>query len=261
MFKVKKFSPQSIGESRILFLIGRRNTGKSVLMRDLLYHMPRPDYVLAMAPTEDSIDMFKQFLPDACIYSYFSQEKLDALVQLQKRLVSKGRKRHILLLLDDCLYEKGVLKSTSMRHIFFNGRHDNISMVCAAQYLMDIDSALRNNIDYLFAMRENILVNRKKLFQYYFGQFSKFDDFEKVFSACTDDYRAIVLDNTVSSTSANDTIRWYRASQEIPPFQLCRPVHWEWSKKFKCTSPVGEQGFSAQTNKSKGINECVVVDE
>ena len=137
MFKVKKFDSTSISQARIIFLIGRRNTGKSVLMRDLLYNMPRPDYVLAMAPTSDSIEMFKEFLPEACIFNYFSQDKLDSLIQLQKRLVASGRKRNIMLLLDDCLYQKGVLKSASMRHLFFNGRHDNISMLCAAQYLME----------------------------------------------------------------------------------------------------------------------------
>lgn len=259
MFKVKKFEPKGIGEARILFLIGRRNTGKSVLMRDLLYQMPRPDYVLAMAPTEDSIDMFRTFLPEACIFNFFSQEKLDALVQLQKRLVASGKKRHILLLLDDCLYQKGVLKSTSMRHIFFNGRHDNISLVCAAQYLMDIESSLRNNIDYLFALRENILVNRKKLFTYYFGQFSKFDDFEKVFSACTNDYRCIVLDNTVSSTDANDSIRWYRARTDVPPFQLCRPVHWGWSQQLKCDPAVRQNDAPVRQGTAK-IQEVVVED-
>ena len=45
-------------------------------MRDLLSHMPKPDYALAMAPTEDSLDMFRKFLPEACIFNYFSQEKL-----------------------------------------------------------------------------------------------------------------------------------------------------------------------------------------
>lgn len=259
MFKVKKFDSTTISYARIIFLIGRRNTGKSVLMRDLLFHMPRPDYVLAMAPTSDSIEMFKEFLPEACIFNYFSQDKLDSLIQLQKRLVASGRKRNIMLLLDDCLYQKGVLKSASMRHLFFNGRHDNISMLCAAQYLMDIDSALRNNIDYLFVLRENTLVNRKKLFTYYFGQFAKFDDFEKVFAACTNDYRAIVLDNTVSSTSATDSIRWYKASQEIPAFQLCRAVHWKWSEENKSDTPVQSTGSGPK--KTAGIDECVVVEE
>ena len=199
--RVRKFDPSTIKESRILFLLGKRHTGKSVLMKDLLYHMPRPDYVLAMAPTEDTLKMYREFLPESCIFDHFSQEKLERTVSLQRELVSRGKKRTVLILLDDCLYQKGVLKSTAMRHIFFNGRHDHIALMCCAQYMMDVDPSMRTNIDYLFTLRENILTNRQKLFKHYFGQFAHFSDFDKVMTACTQDYRALVLDNTSASTA------------------------------------------------------------
>ena len=75
--RVRKFEPRTIKESRIIFIIGKRHTGKSVLMKDILYHMPRPDYVLAMAPTEDTLKQFRTFLPECCIFDHFSQEKLE----------------------------------------------------------------------------------------------------------------------------------------------------------------------------------------
>ena len=234
--RVRKFDPRTIKESRIVFIIGKRHTGKSVLMKDLLYHMPRPDYVLAMAPTEDTLQMFRSFLPESCIFDHFSQEKLERTVTLQRELVNRGKKRTVLILLDDCLYQKGVLKSNAMRSIFFNGRHDHISLMCAAQYMMEVDVSLRTNIDYLFTMRENILTNRQKLFKYYFGQFSKFDEFDKVMTACTQDYRALVLDGTVStSQSPTDCVMWYRGACDLPAFRLCRPSFWKWSERYCLT--------------------------
>lgn len=230
--RVRKFDPSSIKPARIIFIIGKRHTGKSVLMKDLLYHMPRPDYVLAMAPTEDTINMFREFLPESCIHDHFSQPKLDRAVSLQRELVCQGKCRHVLILLDDCLYQKGILKSTAMRSIFFNGRHDNISLMCAAQYMMEIDVSLRTNIDYLFTMRESILTNRQKLHKYYFGQFNKYDDFDKVMSACTQDYRALVMDGTVSSTLASDAVLWYKASPSVPSFKLCLPVYWSLANRY-----------------------------
>ena len=231
--RVRKFDPSTIKESRIIFIIGKRHTGKSVLMKDLLYHMPRPDYVLAMAPTEDTLKMFRTFLPQCCIFDHFSQEKLERTVTLQRELVSRGKKRNVLILLDDCLYQKGVLKSNAMRSIFFNGRHDNISLICAAQYMMEVDVSLRTNIDYLFTMRENILTNRQKLFKYYFGQFARFDEFDKVMTQCTQDYRSLVLDGTVSTTDTpTDCVMWYRASYNLPDFRMCRSVYWAWSRKY-----------------------------
>ena len=231
--RIRKFDATTIKESRIAFLIGKRHTGKSVLMKDILYHMPRPDYVLAMAPTEDTLQMYREFLPESCIFDHFSQEKLERVVSMQRELVSRGKKRVVLILLDDCLYQKGVLKTTAMRHIFFNGRHDHIGLLCAAQYMMEVDVSLRTNIDYIFTMRENILTNRQKLYKYYFGQFARFDDFDKVFTACTQDYRALVLDGTqINNANPTDCVLWYRAKLDLPPFKLCRPVYWAWSKKY-----------------------------
>jgi hypothetical protein len=219
-----------------MFIIGKRHTGKSVLLKDVLYHMPRPDYVLAMAPTEDTLNMFREFLPESCIFDHFSQEKLERTVTLQRELVNRGKKRTVLIVLDDCLYQKGVLKSNAMRSIFFNGRHDHISLVCCAQYMMEVDVSLRTNIDYLFTMRESILTNRQKLFKYYFGQFSKFDEFDKVLTACTQDYRALVLDGTVATTTTpTDCVMWYRADCALPAFKLCKPIFWKWSQKYCLT--------------------------
>ena len=194
--------------------------------------MPRPDFVCAMAPTEDTLQMFRTFLPETCIYDSFRQDVLERAVQTQRELISKGKRRTLLILLDDIMYQKGVLKSTTMRYLFFNGRHEQISLVCCAQYLMDIDVSLRTNIDYVVSMRENILVNRQKLHKFFFGQFNKFDEFDKVFSACTSDYKALVLDGTVSSTEPTDSVRWYKASLDIPSFKLCRPIYWELAKRF-----------------------------
>ena len=233
--RVKRFDPSTIQASRILFIIGKRNTGKSVLMRDLLFNMPKPDYCLAMAPTEDTLRMFREFLPGCCIFDHFSQDKLERLVTIQRELVNRGKKRQVLIILDDCMYQKGVLKSTCMRSIFFNGRHDNISLICAAQYLMEIEISLRTNIDYIFSMRENILTNRIKMHKNFFGQFSKFDEFDKVMTACTQDFKTLVLDGTKSGNSPIDSVMWYKASTTIPPFRMCKPVFWKLSKQYAYT--------------------------
>ena len=204
-------------------------------MRDLLSQMPNPDYCLAMAPTEDTLKMFREFLPESCVFDHFAQDKLERVVSVQRELVNRGKKRHVLIILDDCMYQKGVLKSTCMRSIFFNGRHDNISLMCAAQYLMEIECSLRTNIDYIFTMRENILTNRQKLHKYFFGQFAKFDEFDKVMTACTQDYRTLVLDGTVSSTTPTASVMWYKASLDVPPFRLCKGVFWSLSKRYGYT--------------------------
>ena len=71
-----------------------------------------------------------------------------------------------IIILDDCLYDKSVLKSSAMREIFLNGRHLHIAMIICAQYVMDLSPDLRTNVDYIYAMRENIIANRAKLHKF-----------------------------------------------------------------------------------------------
>lgn len=186
---------------------------------------------MGMAPTDDTLDTFRRFMPECCIFNKFSQEKLERMLALQRELIRRGKKRSVLLILDDCMYQKGVLKSTAMRDLFFNGRHLNCSLIVAAQYLMEITPELRTNIDYLCVMREPILTNRQKMHKYYFGQFAKYDDFEKVMQTCTQNYGSLILDGTTASTQASDSIFWYRANLEPKPFQLCLPIYWKLSQK------------------------------
>ena len=77
-----------------------------MLLRDLLFHLPREDYVIAFSPTISSQNMLLEILPASSVFSEFSQAKLEACVTLQKELVSQGKKRSLLIVLDDCMYSK-----------------------------------------------------------------------------------------------------------------------------------------------------------
>ena len=112
-------------ESRIIFIIGKRHTGKSVLMKDLLYHMPRPDYVLAMAPTRTHQSV--SILCRRAAYSITSHRKLERTVTLQRELVNRGRKRTVLIILDDCLYQYGFCRTQCVR---FSSTDDTTTSAC-----------------------------------------------------------------------------------------------------------------------------------
>ena len=251
--RVKKFDPRSIKPHRIIFLIGKRHTGKSVCMLDILSKMPKPDFCLAFSPTDDSLESFKKFIPPTCIFSAFSHEKLERLLALQRELIQRGKTRSVLMIMDDCLYQKGVLKSTAMRDLFFNGRHLNVGLIVAAQYCMDIQPELRANIDYLFTMREATIINRQKLHKYFFGQFSKFDEFDNVMTACTINYAALVMDSTIPSTKKEDCVFWYRAPPSPSDFKLARPCIWKLSEKHMKSE---EEVRKAQKIKFEMGNTC-----
>ena len=231
--RVKRFDPSTIKEHRIILVVGKRGTGKSVMQRDLMYHMAnKVDFGLAFSPTEETQDMFRQHMPDSWIYPGFSNAKLDSMISMQRELCKSKKQRNLFIIMDDCMYDKKILKGLGIRDLFMNGRHMHITLCNAVQYVMDMGPDLRTQVDYVFALRENIISNKTKLWKYFFGMFEKYDDFAKVMDKCTQNHGALVMDNTTGSCNIEDCIFWYKAEYNVPPFKFGSKLFHKISEKY-----------------------------
>lgn len=234
--RVKRFDPRSLKAHRIIIIVGKRGTGKSVMQRDLMKHLAdKIDFGMAMTPTEETCEMYRQHLPEAWIYNSFSVDKLDECLQMQRDRAKSKKTRSAIILMDDCMYDKKVLKGIGIRDLFMNGRHLSITLCNAVQYVMDMGPDLRTQVDYIFALRENIISNKNKLWKYFFGMFEKYDDFARVMDKCTENHSAIVMDNTIGSTEPENCIFWYKAEIDHPEFKMGKPIYWQLSEKYMKT--------------------------
>lgn len=232
---IRRFDPSTMKPHRISVCIGKRGTGKSILIQDIMYHMRNQlHYGLAMTPTQQSAESFRSYMPASSVYNEYRVDVLGRMLSTQRsRSQERGMAgvRPLFLVLDDCMYDKSVIKGKEIRDLFMNGRHYKMFFVAAVQYLMDLSPALRTQVDYCFALRENVIANRERLYKYFFGIFPSYDDFSRVLDACTANFECLVIDNTVQSNSISDCVFWYKAKHELPPFKLCAPVFWELEKK------------------------------
>lgn len=231
---IRRFDPSRIKPDKVCLLIGKRNTGKTVLMKDLLFHLKdQLDFGLYMSPTEESTGSMRGIIPPTLMYGDYNSTAAEVLLEMQKQYLKTGKSRNVFLLLDDCMYDKKTMKGKEVREIFMNGRHRKLLFLNCVQYLMDISPALRTNVDFVFCLREGIAANRRKLYDFFFGVFDTYADFEAVFNACTSGYKCIVLDNTVRSTNASDCVSWYEATYDLPPFRLCAPIYWDLNRRYE----------------------------
>ena len=249
--RIKRFDAESIKPGRIILIVGKRGTGKSTLLFDLLRKCASNiDFPLAFTPTSESADLFKQSLPPGTVFDRYVPYKVDLMVSLAKACHSEGKGRKFALILDDCMFDKKILKGVSMRQIHMNGRHFNLMFVNAVQYVMDYPPDLRSQIDYVFCLKESIMANRIKLWKYFFGMFTTFEDFEACMSRCTAGYEAMVLDNTAQSVSIQDCVSWYKAESSNEPFRLGKPIY------FKLGSALSVEEEGRRT----GLTEKCVPD-
>ena len=232
--RVRKFDPETIKHHRITLLVGRRGSGKSTLLADLLYHMrDRFDFCLAMCPTMESANMLRDCMPASCVYDRFSAAKLELLISTARELAAKGKEKNFLIVLDDCLFERGITRSTAFRFLFLNGRHVRCACIVLCQYLIDLPVELRANVDYVFTMREPMLTNRIKLWKNFFGCFASAEDFSSCLERCTQNYECMAIDNTITSSSVSDCIFWYKGVRDLPPFRLGAKLYYDLTERYK----------------------------
>lgn len=212
--QLRKFDPSKIKDAAVCMLIGKRNTGKSVLAKDIMFHKRHIPSGVVLSPTEGAQGFFKDWIPDTFIYNKFDRSIIENVIETQKRRIREGTATNVFIILDDCMYDKKLLKEECMRSLFMNGRHWKIFLMLTAQYCGDIDPASRCNIDYCFVLRDPIIQNRERLFKNFFGLLPTLGDFCKLMNATTENYECLVLDNTSQSNKVDEALFWYKAKAE-----------------------------------------------
>lgn len=228
MHQVQKFDISKVAHGRSFLLLGSRNTGKSVLLEDLLYHRRKNiDFIAAQTSTTSTKEMLCQHIPPSLVTGDgFDQNLLQMFIDQIKENTEKHKDRNSVWVGDDLAFDPAFMKSIQIKYLSMNGRHNNTEIFVTCQYLLNIVPAIRSTADIVMALAEPIRNNQRKLFEYFFGVFPTFAMFQKTFEQVTANYGVLVLDRTQRSGKLEDMIRFYRASPKLPEFKLGKRVYW-----------------------------------
>lgn len=211
--RLKCFDPKKMHDDSVVLIIGKRRSGKSWVARDILYHKQHLPVGMAMSGTEEGNGFYKTIIPDSFVYNSYRPEHLNALLDRQRRMVrNKAPFPNAFVLLDDLAFDKKIFSGeTPLREIFMNGRHWKLFTTMTLQYLMDMPPSLRQNIDYVILLKDNVPKNLKKLHENFFGIIESYHQFTDIMRQCTENYGALVLDNTSNSNDIDQNIYYYKA--------------------------------------------------
>ena len=74
--QLRKFKPEGMADDKVCVFIGKRNTGKSTLVTDILYHKKHLPAGIVLSATEEGNHYYQQYIPDLFIYTEITTEKL-----------------------------------------------------------------------------------------------------------------------------------------------------------------------------------------
>lgn len=258
--QLQKFQINSIESDKVVVFIGKRCTGKSFLCKDLLYFHKDIPVGTVISATEGANQFYSKIIPPLFIHGEYNENIISNVLKRQKQVVDrvnqekeKNGKSNIdpraFLILDDCLYDNSWTKSKHVRSLFMNGRHYKIMFIITMQYALGIPPNLRTNIDYVFILRENIIQNRKRLYDGYAGMFPSFEVFCQVMDQCTENFECLVVNNNAKSNKIEDQVFWYKA-EDREEFRMGCQVFWDHHEQnFNSEYDMEDEPFSVSAIK------------
>ena len=244
--ELKKFDMKGISfkpdetSGPVVVFIGRRDTGKSFLVRDLLYYHQDIPIGTVISGTEAGNGFYAKHVPKLFIHDEYNTAIVEnvlkrqkiVLKQIKKEIEAYGRSNidgRAFVILDDCLWDNGWARDKMMRLLFMNGRHWKIMTIITMQYPLGVPPNLRTNIDYTFILREPYINNRKRIYENYAGMFPTFESFCQVMDQCTENYECLVIANNARSNKLEDQIFWYKVDPH-DDFKLGSAEFWALSE-------------------------------
>ena len=271
--ELRKFDMKSIqfkpneNKCPVVVLIGKRDTGKSFLVRDLLWYQQDIPIGTVISGTEEGNGFYGKMVPRLFIHNEYNSAIIENILKRQRTVLKQVKKEmetykrstidpRAFVILDDCLYDNTWSRDKLMRLLFMNGRHWKVMLVITMQYPLGIPPTLRTNIDYVFILRENYIANRKRIYENYAGMFPTFEAFCQVMDQCTENYECLVINNNSKSNKLNDQVFYYKADNHND-FRLDSKEFWELSKGLPDEDQ--EEQYDPAKNKKRGAGPRINV--
>lgn len=272
--ELKRFDMKNISfkpneaKGPVVVLIGRRDTGKSFLVRDLLYYHQDIPIGTVISGTEEGNGFYGKLVPKLFIHNEYNTAIIENILKRQRQVLKQIKKEleqfnrstidpRAFIILDDCLYDNAWSRDKMMRLLFLNGRHWKLMLIITMQYPLGVPPVLRTNIDYVFILREPYIANRKRIYENYAGMFPTFESFCQVMDQCTENYECLVINNNSKSNKLQDQVFWYKADHHND-FRLGSKEFWELSKQLNDDEDDGQQ-YDPNNVKKRGSGPKIAV--
>lgn len=194
--KLKKFNLEKLIVGDNIFIVGRRNSGKSTLISKIINFFKDVPVEIVISPTE-TLERFynKDNKPITHIHHEYDTSLIGRMIKKQKDNINS----HIIednqrfVVLDNCLLLPE-FNDKNLTDLLINGFFYKTINIIAAAYPIGFGKYFKTSIDYLFIFRDTHILYIRLIYDEYFKELMKYDGFLDLFKKYTTDYNSIVID-------------------------------------------------------------------
>jgi hypothetical protein len=234
------FDYATIPAYALILAIAKRRAGKTTWLKNVCNHIEnaRKGTVMVIAGTQATADDWATVVHPLYIYS--AEDGIGALEKIKAVQNTKVReykqagkpfddsKHHVTVIIDDCASNDKLMKSSILNYVASNGRHLHITTTLTAQYHTQVQANIRSQVDICIALSTSHQRNMLKIFD----EFVSVGDiriFKSVLKTCTDNYGALIINNTVNALKLSDNCFFAK----IDPYPvICQALGSDASRKF-----------------------------
>eukprot|EP00741_Cyanophora_paradoxa_P012016 tig00020572_g11611.t1 len=158
--ELKWFDVNTVKSDATVVCVGKRRTGKSFFLRDLMFNLSGtfPGGIV-ISQTDRLNGYWKQYIPQRFIWPKYNPGVLFHLFRRQQAIMQHNKSEDVLagkedpvdprffVLLDDVISDARLRYDEALNELFVAGRHYKIMTLITTQYAKGINPVLRSNTD------------------------------------------------------------------------------------------------------------------
>jgi hypothetical protein len=239
----KPFNPEMIPDDATCVLFGKRRTGKSFMMRYILWHK-RKVYPYGLVFSKTKFNFFWQnYFPDKYIHKGINNVALARLYRRQDKLVTaihqgklkeskcpKNNKQvnpYVILVFDDVISDGETMKRNPLiQGLFTEGRHLKTSVYFSTQYAKGVSTIARANCDFAFIFKQNQYTQMEAIAEDFLGMMEKRAAMYLIQKYAVG-RQALVVDCASTSTDPNEILYVFTAEETPEKFKMGCKEFWK----------------------------------
>lgn len=229
-----KFNLQMIAQTSVVVMLGRRRSGKSLLIRDVLFHNQDIPIGSVISGTEDVSIFFGKMVPKSLLHREVTPEVTSSILKrqvlLKRRIIRSKQSSNIdpraFVVIDDCGYSSSWPNQKNVKYMAMNGRHVDLFILMALQDALSLPPNIRANCDFVFIFAEMRVKYRLRIYDNWASVIPTFEAFNAIMDIVTEDHGVLVIHLTSNSKELSEQVFYYKADIH-EDFRLCDSMLWQ----------------------------------